>query len=230
MAPAFELPPWDATLATPFLEIQGMSPFDAISNSIYGGCMSPMTTMQAPPGCWFTTADYTASGARSEYAQKGRFTNKGANVACEVAEDLRTTVMLRPLPPTFTRGLLVELLGTEGFAGMYDFIYLPVDFNSGNSLGYAFVNLTSPEVARCLWSHFDGFSGWKTPSDEVCTASWSDPHQGFAAHVQRYRDSPVMHPEVPEIWKPLIFANGHRVPFPPPTKKLKAPKLRHKCA
>ena len=28
---------------------------------------------------------------------------------------------------------------------------------------------------------------------KVCRVTWSGPHQGLAAHVERYRNSPVMH-------------------------------------
>lgn len=234
VAPAFELPPWQPILATQFPENDEMSAFHEFQefpNTSNGGCISLTTTIQSPPGCWFAPADYTRRGAHTKCAKKGGFAVEATKGTCEVPEELRTTVMLRPLPPSFTRNLLVELLDAEGFRGRYDFVYVPVDFNSGSSLGYAFVNLTSPEFARCFWSYFDGFSGWTIPSNnEVCTVTWSDPHQGLAAHVQRYRDSPVMHPEVPEIWKPLIYVNGKRARFPSPTKKLKAPKLRSKCS
>ena len=43
------------------------------------------------------------------------------------------------------------------------------------------------------------------------------------AHVERYRNSPVMHRSVPDEYKPVIFKNGVRKNFPRPTKKVKAP-------
>merc|ERR1719367_2096902 len=45
-------------------------------------------------------------------------------------EESRTTVMLRNLPLDHTRDMLLHLLDTKGFAGMYDFIYLPMDFKT----------------------------------------------------------------------------------------------------
>eukprot|EP00439_Symbiodinium_sp_Y106_P038344 s1688_g4.t1 len=39
------------------------------------------------------------------------------------------------------------------------------------------------------------------------------------AHVERYRNSPVMHRSVPDEYKPVIFKNGVRKKFPRPTKK-----------
>eukprot|EP00928_Gymnodinium_smaydae_P001387 TRINITY_DN1050_c0_g1_i1.p1 TRINITY_DN1050_c0_g1~~TRINITY_DN1050_c0_g1_i1.p1 ORF type:complete len:408 (-),score=89.18 TRINITY_DN1050_c0_g1_i1:48-1271(-) len=138
----------------------------------------------------------------------------------------KTTVMLRNLPTTFTRASLVELLEDEGFGGCFDFLYLPIDFGSRSCLGYAFANfLSASDAARC-WTIFDGFTEWGFTCDKVCEVVWGDPHQGFAAHIERYRNSPVMHESVPDDWKPAAYSDGVQVPFPPPTKAIKAPKMR----
>jgi len=136
------------------------------------------------------------------------------------------TVMLRNLPNNYSRAMLLELLDSEGFAGQYDFFYLPMDFKSRASLGYAFVNLVSTEQAARFRAHFDGFARWVLPSQKVCSVNWSAPYQGFDAHVERFRNSPVMHEAVPDEYKPVVFVNGARMPFPPPTKKLRAPRTR----
>jgi RNA recognition motif-containing protein len=142
------------------------------------------------------------------------------------ADDSQTTVMLRNLPNNYTREMLLELINSEGFDCEYDFVYLPIDFNSQAGLGYAFVNLVSSNSAQRFWKHFDGFCRWAIPSDKVCSLNWSSPHQGLVAHIQRYRDSPVMHEAVSDECKPMLFENGVRIRFPPPTKQLKAPRLR----
>jgi hypothetical protein len=140
---------------------------------------------------------------------------------------LRTTVMLRNLPNNYSRAMLLDLIDSEGFAKLYDFIYLPIDFKSRASLGYAFVNMTNHEAAKCFRDTFDGFSNWILPSRKVCGVNWSGPHQGLEAHIERYRNSPVMHEAVPDIYKPALFMDGQRAVFPPPTKKLRAPRIRH---
>ncbi|CAE7621292.1 ML3, partial [Symbiodinium sp. CCMP2456] len=56
----------------------------------------------------------------------------------------RTTVMLRNLPNNYTRDMLLELIDSMGFRGQYDFLYLPIDFQTHACLGYAFVNLVDP--------------------------------------------------------------------------------------
>jgi len=58
----------------------------------------------------------------------------------------------------------------------------------------------------------------------VCSVSWSQPLRGLEAHVDRYRNSPLMHALVPDTYRPLLFRDGQRIAFPPPTKKIKAPR------
>merc|ERR1719384_3047567 len=91
-------------------------------------------------------------------------------------------------------------------------------------MGYAFVNLCTPADARRLWHALDGFSGWSVPCNKVCSVSWSDPLQGLDAHIARYRNSPLMHKVVPDCYRPILFANGVRIAFPPPTKKIQPPR------
>jgi len=146
----------------------------------------------------------------------------------ECPEMPRTTVMLRNIPNMYSRHEVQELLDSQGFAGKYDFLYLPMDFKQGANLGYAFVNLTLSADAREFILHFTGFKLWPTSNEEVCEVSWSSQHQGLDQHIERYRNSPVMHENVPEEWKPLILAGGQAVPFPAPTKKIKSPRIR--CA
>jgi len=136
------------------------------------------------------------------------------------------TVMLRNLPNNYTRSMLLKLIDSEGFDGMYDFIYLPMDFKSQASLGYAFVNLTDSDQAARFFEAFVGFHDWVVPSQKVCSVNWSAPYQGRDAHIERYRNSPVMHEDVPDDYKPMVFRDGERIKFPPPTKKLKVPRMR----
>jgi len=138
----------------------------------------------------------------------------------------RTTVMLRNLPNNYTRDMLLELIDSLGFRGQYDFLYLPIDFQTQACLGYAFVNLVDSNFVPAFWRAFDGFSNWSLPSRKVCYISWSGPHQGLEAHIDRYRNSPVMHPDVGDECKPLIFKEGLRVTFPPPTKSIRPPRVR----
>lgn len=133
--------------------------------------------------------------------------------------------MLRNLPNNYSREMLLQLLD-GGFRGCYDLVYLPIDFKSNASLGYAFVNLLDCEQARRLWRALDGFDRWAVPSRKVCSVDWSSPSQGLASHVERFRNSPVMHESVPDEYRPALFGDGRRRPFPPPSKRLRAPRVR----
>lgn len=132
--------------------------------------------------------------------------------------------MMRNLPNNFTRQKLLDLLEAEGFAGSYDFVYLPIDFQSNAGLGYAFLNFALPEVADQFRQYFSGFRGWAMCSEKVCEVTWSDSVQGLHNHMERYRNSPVMHESVPDELRPLLFRGLERVPFPAPTKKIRAPR------
>lgn len=141
------------------------------------------------------------------------------------AED-RTTLMFRNLPGEFTRDMFTDLLNREGFSGLYDFVYVPIDFRSRAGFGYAFVNMISPEAALHFMNHFEGFGRWCMESTKTAEITWSSPTQGLEAHVERYRSSPVMHDAVPDHFKPAMFRGNVRVTFPRPTKAIKMPRMR----
>jgi hypothetical protein len=57
--------------------------------------------------------------------------------------------------------------------------------------------------------------------------SWSNPHQGLESNIDRYRNSPVMHKDVPDAYKPCVFdCEGMRISLPAPTKRVRCPRLR----
>jgi len=137
----------------------------------------------------------------------------------------KTTVMMRNIPNSYTRGMLLQLVDRHGFSGTYDLVYLPMDFASNAAFGYAFLNFTSVVHAHRFRQHFDGFRKWDVSSGKTCEVSWGSTHQGLEANVERYRNCPVMHPSVSDEFKPAVFIGGMRVPFPTPTKKGIAPKV-----
>eukprot|EP00929_Paragymnodinium_shiwhaense_P108248 TRINITY_DN74575_c0_g1_i1.p1 TRINITY_DN74575_c0_g1~~TRINITY_DN74575_c0_g1_i1.p1 ORF type:complete len:393 (+),score=58.15 TRINITY_DN74575_c0_g1_i1:99-1277(+) len=136
-----------------------------------------------------------------------------------------STVMLRNIPNRYTQDMILQLLDSK-FTGRFDFAYLPMDFRKCANLGYAFVNLLTHEDAVRFIEVFQGFDQWMFDSSKVGEVSWAHPHQGLQEHVERYRNSPVMHQSMPDDYKPMVFKDGVRVPFPPPTKPISAPKLR----
>merc|ERR1712048_102149 len=95
---------------------------------------------------------------------------------------------------------------------------------AGN-FGYAFVCFDSPCIATQCKERFEGYAGWCGPNGAVMHVEWSE-SQGIEALVERYRNSPLMHKSVEDELKPAIFKHGVRVAFPPPSKPMRAPRLR----
>jgi RNA recognition motif-containing protein len=136
----------------------------------------------------------------------------------------RTTVLLRNVPSSYRQEDMLCLLNSQGFAEKYNFLYLPMDFATGANLGFAFVNLESWEIAEAALHKLQGFSRW---SDTACRKTlqvcWSDPHQGLDSLIERFRNSQVMHKNVPREYKPLLLKRGAQVPFPKPTRRVRCP-------
>jgi hypothetical protein len=139
-------------------------------------------------------------------------------------EDQLTTIIFRNIPHDCTRDALTTVLDSEGFRGLYDFVHVPVNFQDMAGLSYALVNMVNNDIARRVLEHFQGFQITDT---NLCSVAWSAPNQGLEAHIERYRNSPMMHESVPSQYKPALFQNGVLVPFPEPTKHLRAPRVRH---
>lgn len=131
--------------------------------------------------------------------------------------DQRTSLRICGLREDFTRAQIVQLLQREGFGEQFDFVYMPSDFATGRCFGYAFVNFCSAAAAANAQEVFD--------SHEEFTVGWADT-QGLSAYVQRFRNSPVMHPKIPDEAKPAMFRQGSRAVFPAPTRHIQAPRLK----
>jgi len=188
-----------------------------------------------PPGAMtgggFPTAQMSAPqspqrrGKKGQQQQHQQMAPPPAPVQFETGEAQgRTTVMLRNIPNNYTRAMLLELLDSQGLIGRYDFVYLPFDFKTEAGLGFAFVNLLTPEDAELCKVHLTGFRSWAIPSGKICEVGWSGAdQQGLDANIERYRNSSVMHQSVPDELKPVKFMNGVQVPFPKPTRKVWPP-------
>ncbi|CAK0889707.1 unnamed protein product [Prorocentrum cordatum] len=137
----------------------------------------------------------------------------------------RTTVLLRNVPYPLTRDMLVELLDAHGFRGQFDLVYVPRDFKTNQTFGYAFVNALTSEIAARIHRSFEGFQAWPVKSQKKCSAGWSN-RQGLQSNVAVYRNLTVMKGSAPEDWKPALFLCGSQVAFPAPTRKSGARQMR----
>lgn len=196
-------------------------------------------TREKAESSWGTASASTTSMGTSSFgaASWGTMTTATASMALAGEEEPaihnalsdtlpheRTTVMMRNIPNNITRDKLIKLINDEGFQGDYNLLYLPVDLKNRVGLGYAFINFVGNEQAQNFSKHFTDFSNWNMESEKVCEVKWSDALQGLEEHVERYRDCPVMHESIPDEFKPVLFKDGERVPFPEPTKRIRAPR------
>jgi len=141
-----------------------------------------------------------------------------------------TTVMLRNIPNKYTREMLIKQLSIE-FTGVFDFMYLPIDFKNKCNVGYGFINFRTPEVCAKFVSLFHNVDVRKClpglNSKKIVEVTPARV-QGLIENVRRLRNSPVMnqlqdHPE----WMPLLFnKDGIEEPFPMPDAPLPPVKPR----
>jgi hypothetical protein len=134
--------------------------------------------------------------------------------------DGRTTVMIRGLNTTMDRDALLEVLNASHFRSSFDFIYVPCDFNTHRPQGFAFVNFTSHRNAQKFQMQPLASLGAEA------RILWSDKEQGQEENVGRYRNSPVMHPSLPEHLRPSLVRTDAFVALPKPTRPIKAPKVK----
>lgn len=177
--------------------------------------VSIASTPALPPGV-FAMSESTAKRSK----KIGLWSPAGA-VACT---ESRTTLVIKNVHTQSKRDDLCALLDIHGFVGHYDFIYVPANFKTLSSFGYAFVNFVDGESAQSALDHFNEFRWSFEGAESLLQVSWSDPHQGLAVHVDRYRNCPVMHRSVSDEYKPILLSNGVRTVFPAPTKALSAPR------
>merc|ERR1712178_136755 len=137
-----------------------------------------------------------------------------------------TVAMMRNIPLEYTREDVLELIDGQGFRGSYALFYLPVVFQSKLNHGYAFIHFTSSDSYEKFRERFSGFSSWKVSSDRICEVSFSERFSNIDDRIEGCRNSPIMHKSVEDRFKPLLFENGQRIPFPGPNKKVKAPRIR----
>jgi hypothetical protein len=149
---------------------------------------------------------------------KAEDSNRKAQVVAR--PESQTTIMLRGLPGCATREQLIQLLDARGYSGLFNFVYLPVDFESSQVCGYAFINWTKPRIAEAFKESFEGLTCYPFSASQPCSASFSRV-QGLSANIKQYRNSPVMHRLVPDEYKPVLLWNGLRRAFPEPTTTLK---------
>lgn len=112
------------------------------------------------------------------------------------------------------------------FEDKFDFLYVPFDFKFWKCVGFVFINMVKHEDAVAFTDKFEDLKLEGVVDGKEIKVNWASPHQGLEAHVEHFKNSPVMHSDISEEYKPIIFKDGQRVEFPAPTVEIKAPRTR----
>jgi len=155
----------------------------------------------------------------------------GLNGGCSMMQNdtsdcAKTTLMIRNLPSCLTQTGFVQHFIDAGYRGLFDFVYMPMNFRAQGNFGYAFVNFISHDIAAHVVMEMLSLEHDDASSSERWTSAWSS-SQGFSENIDRYRNSPLMHERVPYDCKPALYdCNGNRMSFPQPTKTISKPRIR----
>jgi len=118
-----------------------------------------------------------------------------------------TTLMIRNIPNCYTQRELIQELEGLGFAGSFDFLYMPVDKGTLSNVGYAFVNFVDGSWAdKCMrkFSHYR-FKRHRMTSGKI--ASVSVAHlQGLEQNLRHYERAAVSNCKFKQR-RPVVMAN-----------------------
>jgi len=122
-----------------------------------------------------------------------------------------TTVLVRNVPAGFTQDELIALFQSLGY--LFNFFYCPVDFRTRRNIGYLFIDLIAPEMARDFMVKFHGYPLPFYKSNKVCVVSWARV-QGWHHNVENYKDSTILN--LGRDFRPRLFDDMGtlEIPFP----------------
>lgn len=136
---------------------------------------------------------------------------KVTDLLANEAKGPATTAMLRNIPNRLSQNSLLDEIDAEGFSGLYDFFYLPMDVRNKTNVGYAFINFLDPVNMTRFSEHFEGYRFKKQNSQKVATVNPAHV-QGLSRNVQQLTKKAVLHFNKGE-YKPVVFRDGLRVDF-----------------
>jgi hypothetical protein len=120
-------------------------------------------------------------------------------------------MMLRNIPNKYTQATLLQEIDEFGFAGKYDFFYLPMDVHYRSNVGYAFINFTAPVDAMhfkyAFAQHrFQRYESYKIGG--VCVAHL----QGLDENLRHFEKKAVTQAKNGQ-YRPIVFDGNVRVEF-----------------
>mmetsp|Transcript_13489 Transcript_13489/g.31728 ORF Transcript_13489/g.31728 Transcript_13489/m.31728 type:complete len:344 (+) Transcript_13489:149-1180(+) len=130
-----------------------------------------------------TTASSNNSAAAAAASAAAPTAKKGRLNAADILANGITTLMMHQIAPGVSQRKLLAELDADGFAGAYNYVYLPTvkveqepsSRKAGQAgqqaSGYAFINMVSPEMAASLVSKWAGKKLAASGSDDVQSSS-----------------------------------------------------------
>jgi len=143
--------------------------------------------------------------------EKNRDNSTAARVSCTIIVGTHTTAMIRYIPEEITRTELNTRLSKLLPKGSYDFLYMPIDFEKNNNVGYFFLNFRDPNaIAKCVEVFHN------KPCKEVFETDCEDYIEVSPARVQGLEMNTinVKNSSVGAIgqsnleWKPLLYSEN----------------------
>merc|ERR1719188_2567814 len=112
--------------------------------------------------------------------------------------------MIRNVPNCYTQEDMLNELEDLGFAGKFDFVYLPVDKCSKASVGYAFANFVSATSAACFMEGSQGHRFTRRGKTKEMVVSVAH-LQGLAANLEHY-ESRARKSSKMAVCRPFVLA------------------------
>jgi hypothetical protein len=136
---------------------------------------------------------------------------KPANLVRNADDAPATTMMLRNIPNKYTQAKLLQELDENGFAGTYNFFYLPMDVHNRSNVGYAFINFNfAPDAERFRHEfslhRFQRFHSRKVGT--VCPAHV----QGLDENLRHFENRAVTQAKNDQ-YRPIVFKGSLRIEF-----------------
>jgi len=79
--------------------------------------------------------------------------------------------MIKNIPNKYTETLLIQSLD-RNFSGLYDFLYLPIDFKNKCNMGYAFINFIDSIYIPEFFDQFDSQKWQIFNSEKICKITY----------------------------------------------------------
>ena len=125
-----------------------------------------------------------------------------------------TTVLVRNIPAGFSQDELIALFKSLGY--LFNFFYCPVDFRTRKNIGYLFIDLVAPEMARDFMTKFHGYPLPFYKTNKVCVVSWARV-QGWPQNVENYVHSTILN--LGRDFRPRLFDDMGMVEIPFPGRR-----------